>query len=224
MNKFSDKKIVDSWSKNATPWIQAIQKNEIESRRIVTDQAIIDTVLSCSAKTVLDIGCGEGWLVRALSACGIICSGLDIVPELIEEAIKQSAHEFSVLAYEEISTETIPNKYDAVVCNFSLLGEKSVEKVFSSARTLLNQDGVLIVQTLHPETNSTEGEYKDGWREGSWAGFSDQFYDPAPWYFRTTESWVKLFQKYGYKLVSQKQTINPKTEKPASLILLGRAG
>jgi hypothetical protein len=40
----SDQKIIDSWHKNATPWIVAIQDRQIESRNLVTDAAIVSAV------------------------------------------------------------------------------------------------------------------------------------------------------------------------------------
>src|ERR1700674_1682806 len=67
----SDARIVDSWRKNASPWTTAVRENQIASRALVTNKAIIDAVLSRSPRTVLDIGCGEGWLVRSLSEHGI---------------------------------------------------------------------------------------------------------------------------------------------------------
>lgn len=50
MNKdlFSDAKIIRSWCKNATPWTVAVREKQIESRKQITDQAIIDAILSCS--------------------------------------------------------------------------------------------------------------------------------------------------------------------------------
>ena len=222
LKTFNDKAIVDSWNKNARPWITAIQEKQIASRQLVTNQAIIDAIVSVLPQTVLDIGCGEGWLVRALSDLGISCSGLDIIPELIEDANKYATGDFLVLAYEKISFETIAKKFDIAVCNFSLLGKESVEYVFKSVPSVLNPGGYFIVQTLNPRECSNQKEYEDGWREGSWAGFSDDFYDPAPWYFRTTESWIDLFHLHGYELVHQKEPINPITGKPVSLILIGR--
>ena len=108
--------------------------DQIESRILVTDQAIIDAVVGRSPNVVLDIGCGEGWLVRALAARGI--------------------------------------------------------------------------------------PYVDGWRTGSWAGFSSDFTDPAPWYFRTMESWVKLLTESGFRVLEVREPLNPKTPKPASALFI----
>ena len=71
MNIFSDQKIIDSWKSNALPWVIAVRTNEIESRLLVTNKAIIDAVLAQAPKTVLDVGCGEGWLIRELKKAGI---------------------------------------------------------------------------------------------------------------------------------------------------------
>src|SRR5713101_857460 len=57
LHPLSDQKIIDSWSKNGTPWTTAIREGRIESRKLVTDQAVIDAVLGRSPKTVFDIVC-----------------------------------------------------------------------------------------------------------------------------------------------------------------------
>ena len=49
MKGLDDKQILESWQKNVSPWIDAIQDKQIESRVQVTDQAIIETVTSLSA-------------------------------------------------------------------------------------------------------------------------------------------------------------------------------
>jgi hypothetical protein len=66
MKILNDAMITDSWTNNTDPWTVAVRSGEIESRRLVTNQAIIDAVRSRSPRTGIDIGCGEGWLVRAL--------------------------------------------------------------------------------------------------------------------------------------------------------------
>ncbi|RLA09555.1 MAG: SAM-dependent methyltransferase [Gammaproteobacteria bacterium] len=222
MRVFSDKKIIDSWRKNAAPWIVAIQENQIESRRLITDQAIIDRVMSLPAKNVLDIGCGEGWLARKLTPSGLSVTGLDVVPELVQEAKKSATGKFHVMAYEELSVSKVSEKFDVAICNFSLLGKESVEHLFKVVRGMLNKDGYFIVQTLHPSFSDEHYAYEDGWREGSWTGFRSEFSDPAPWYFRTIESWLRLFREHGYGLVHLKEPISPATGNVASLIMVGR--
>ncbi len=217
----SDAKIVESWKKNARPWTTAVRQRQIESRKQTTDQAIVDAVLSCSPSSILDIGCGEGWLARRLSTENIKAIGVDVVPELVEAAKLAGNGDFRIIAYEEIAAGKLHISVDAIVCNFSLLGKESVEGIFRVLPSLLTSKGVLVIQTLHPLIACGDEPYRDGWRQGSWVGFSEDFSDPAPWYFRTIESWIGLFTKYGVTLRGLREPLDPKSQRPASLILIG---
>ncbi|MDH5778145.1 MAG: class I SAM-dependent methyltransferase [Gammaproteobacteria bacterium] len=202
MKSLSDKKIIESWHKNAHAWINAIRNNEIQSRVEITNQAIIDTILDLKPKSVLDIGCGEGWLVRELCQKGIDTLGIDVVAELIDYAQQTGKGRFDLISYEQLATNTLNEKFDLVVCNFSLLGKESVEDIFNIIPTLLNPGGHFVIQTLHPKTACGHLEYKDGWRDGSWDGFNKQFSDPAPWYFRTLASWERLYDTNSLNLLN----------------------
>jgi SAM-dependent methyltransferase len=215
-----DTKIIDSWGKNTAPWITAVREGEIASRLLVTNRAIVDAVRSRAPATGIDIGCGEGWLVRALDGVSMI--GVDVVPGLVEAAREAGGGDFRVMSYEEIAQGRLNLAVDVAICNFSLLGEASVAGVFRAAPTYLKPGGTLIVQTMHPLVACGDAPYADGWREGSWAGFNDGFTDPPPWYFRTLASWVALFSDNGLALRELREPLHPATGKPASLILMGQ--
>ena len=218
----SDEKILESWGKNAVPWTAAVRERRIDSRRLVTDQAIVDAILDCSPRSVLDVGCGEGWLVRELARHRIEAKGVDAIDQLIEAAREAGGGDFRVLSYEQIAAGELVTSVDAIVCNFSLLGRKSVEGVFAAAPSLLNPRGSLIVQTLHPAMACGELPYRDGWRQGSWSGFGAAFSDPAPWYFRTLESWTRLFADHGFRLIELREPAHPDSQLPASVIFIGQ--
>jgi 2-polyprenyl-3-methyl-5-hydroxy-6-metoxy-1,4-benzoquinol methylase len=216
----SDARIVDSWRKNATPWTDAVRGNQIESRTLVTNRAIVEAVLSRAPRTVLDVGCGEGWLVRALAEHRVRATGVDVVPGLIEQATRAGGGAFRVASYEQIAAGELDMNVDVVVANFSLIGKESVEGVVRRAPELLTDGGALIIQTLHPVVAGAGFPYEDGWRDGSWAGFSDEFSDPAPWYFRTLESWKALLRDAGFKALEVREPIHPGTGDPASVIFI----
>jgi 2-polyprenyl-3-methyl-5-hydroxy-6-metoxy-1,4-benzoquinol methylase len=219
----SDARIVDSWRKNASPWTTAVRENQIASRALVTNKAIVDAVLSRSPRTVLDIGCGEGWLARALAEHGVSAVGVDVVPALIEQARKAGGGEFRISSYEDIAAGRLDVSVDLVVANFSLIGKESVEGVIRRAPSLLNSGGSLVIQTLHPVASCGDESYADGWRTGSWAGFSEEFSDPAPWYFRTMESWETLLADSGFRILETREPVHPETGKPASVIFIAES-
>lgn len=221
MNKFNDQEIIESWKSNVKPWVSAIRKNEIESRLLVTNKAIVDAVIGTEAKSCLDAGCGEGWLVRELGRVGIDSLGVDVVPDFIASAQIEGGGRFKVVPYENLYHDVIKEKFDAVVCNFSLLGNEAVVNLFEKVPFLLNPTGYFIVQTIHPVFACGDSDYIDGWREGTWSGFSNEFSNPAPWYFRTIETWKKLFLTNGFSIGNILEPMNKKTESPASIIFVG---
>lgn len=220
IDPLSDGKILSAWQHNAAPWTLAVRNHEIASRRLVTNNAIIQAVLAAQPKTALDVGCGEGWLTRALAQRGVVTLGIDAIPLLIEAARMAAPDgDYLVTTYAELTTQ-VTERVDAIVANFSLLGEESTEAVIQAVPGLLQPGGRFVVQTLHPVIACGAQPYRDGWRPGSWQGFNSTFSDPAPWYFRTLGSWVKLFENNGLRMIELREPLDPRSEQAASVIFV----
>jgi 2-polyprenyl-3-methyl-5-hydroxy-6-metoxy-1,4-benzoquinol methylase len=220
----SDAHIIQSWHRNAAPWSAAVRNREIESRRLATDAAMVEAVRRQGGATALDLGCGEGWLARTLAGHGYQVTGVDVVPALIEAA--QAAHpagDYRVQSYESIGAGELDVSVDVVVANFSLIGKEAVEGVLRRVPALLAWGGACVVQTLHPATARGVHPYTDGWRDGSWAGFSADFIDPPPWYFRTVSGWIALLHSSGLRLREMEEPVHPTSGDPLSLILVAEA-
>lgn len=214
--------ILETWQTNAAAWTHAIQQQTIESRRLVTNQAIIDAIIKGNPKNALDIGCGEGWLCRALQSNNIDTTGVDAVPQLIAAAKDQGTGHYQVCSYQQIIEDKFvaSKQFDVIVFNFSLFGNELVEDLLSAIKKFLTNDGRLIIQTLHPFSAKGEEPYKDGWRQGNWNGFSKDFKDPAPWYYRTMQSWLSLFIKLGFQLPELQEPVHPVSGLPVSAIFI----
>ncbi len=207
-----------SWVANASSWRDAVRKQQIESRRLVTDAAIVGTVLDAHPRTVLDLGCGEGWLSRALAAYGLEVTGVDASAPLIEAANALGGARFLAIGYEDLATLG-GSAFDAIVANFSLLDD-DLDALLRAVAPLLAPDGRLIVQTVH--SAFADAPYADGWRNETFSGFEGVWPEPMPWYFRTIESWSRAFAAAGYAVTQIREPIHPGSGVPASIIFVCR--
>lgn len=222
-DQIHERAILHSWGENAGAWTQTVREGHIESRRLITDQSILDAVLERRPHSVLDLGCGEGWLVRALAMQGVQAIGVDAVPELIHRAA-QAGGDFRVASYEDIIEGRLPIRVDTLVCNFALLGKESVERLIACLPQLLEEGGRFIVQTVHPLVACGDQPYIDGWREENWTGFCAAFTTHAPWYFRTLSNWIAMFAASGWRLSEMREPLHPETGRPASVMFILQDG
>lgn len=221
--RHSDARVLEAWRENAAPWTQTVRAQAIESRRLVTDRAILDAALRLRPRDALDVGCGEGWLTRALRTGGVAADGIDAIGELIDAARRADPdappQRYARLSYEDIAAGASNARYDLIVCNFSLLGGAAVDALLSALPALLRDGGHVLIQTLHPPTACGDAPYLDGWRDGSWAGCDGALGQPAPWYFRTLGGWLRVLRESGLALRELEEPVHPVTGKPVSLIL-----
>ena len=216
----NEQKIINSWQANAANWIDIIDNNSIESRKLATNKAIVDAICKSDPAAVLDVGCGEGWLAKELYDKGITITGVDVIPELIEKAKIKVAGNFFVASYEDIYLNKIsfPKPFDAVVINFALIAKESTENLLSALTHHVADSGKLFIQTLHPHSRKAINDYESGWKEGSWDGLGDQFTKPYQWYFRTMEDWLLLLRQSGFGTITTTEIVHPHSAKPLSVI------
>lgn len=214
-----DARIRHSWQINADAWTRAVREQRIESRRLVTDAAILAAIAGGPGQRLLDIGCGEGWLCRALAQRGSECVGVDASALLIGAARAASGDRFEVMDYAALIGEgDTLGQFDTLVCNFALLDEY-IAPLLGALRERLNPSGLLLIQTVHPWTACGDAPYVDGWRLEDFAAFGSEFSAPMPWFFRTLESWLALLAASGWRLRQLREPRHPDTGKPCSLLL-----
>jgi len=211
-----------SWQANADAWTAAVREQRIESRRLVTDAAILRAILALAPKRILDLGCGEGWLCRGLVEHGIEAVGVDASAPLIAQAQKAAAgrSQYRVCGFAELHDHAAQlGRFDLLVGNFALL-EEPLAPTLDTLHRLLAAEGRLLIQTLHPWRACHDTRYRDGWRVETFAGFGEGFAEPMPWFFRTLESWLALFSETGWRLQWLQEPLHPQSEQPVSLLML----
>ena len=212
--------LIESWHDNASAWTDAVRGMKIESRRLVTDTAIVEAIQSLRPRTVLDLGCGEGWLCRRLQELGIEASGFDVSQPLIESAKAASDARYFQCSYAEYRDAPAQfGRFDVIVANFSILDDE-LPRLLSALQHALNPHGAVIIQTIHPGNIPNDGEHANGWRVESFSGFNGDFPRSMPWYFRTLSSWQQCFMESGLHLREIREPVHPKTGGAASIIFI----
>ena len=204
-----------SWRVNADAWTRAVREQRIASRKAGTDAAIVEAVAGSGARRVADLGCGEGWLSRALAARGCEVVGIDASPELIAAARELGGARFESIAYADLDARAL-GRFDAAVFNFALLGD-DLRTPLAAARSLLADNGRLFIQTVHPWLACGDAPYADGWRIETFDAFGGEFREPMPWYFRTLQSWSDALRAAGFAIDA---IVEPAADgKPLSLLM-----
>jgi 2-polyprenyl-3-methyl-5-hydroxy-6-metoxy-1,4-benzoquinol methylase len=206
---------------NAAAWTSAVRGGHIASRRAGTDAAIVDAVLQRRPARLLDAGCGEGWLSRAIARHGVEVTGFDGSSHLIETAKQAGAAHYLQLSYDEFVAHPaqVGRLFDVVVFNFSLFTENIIP-VLTAARRVLQRGGSLVIQTVHPFNDAMDEHYVDGWREENFENVPGEFRTPMPWYFRTMQSWLNSVVRAGFRIAELREPLNADAGRPLSFIII----
>lgn len=143
----------DSYAANAEFWVKIIREGMDRYRTELTDRAVLDAVGSCAGLTVLDGGCGEGYLSRRLAALGATASGIDTSTTLIAAAREEAERLRLLIDYRIASIDAIPYpdaSFDVVVCNHVLTDLTNPGDAFREIGRVTKRGGRAVFMLLHP--------------------------------------------------------------------------
>lgn len=215
--------ILKSWEINAGEWSKIVEQEGIASREF-TNPAIVNAIKEYAPLNILDLGCGEGWLTRALHENYKVI-GIDATEALLETARRKGHQKFYKIAYKEIIEGVkIPEApFNAIILNFCLYQKEEVPDLLIALKRSLSKAGLIFIQTLHPSFLIKNGlPYEDQWIENSWKGLNGNFVHPHSWYSRTLENWINTFRDCKYKLIKVKE-VNNSNKIPVSIIFILRS-
>ncbi|PCJ98253.1 MAG: methyltransferase type 11 [Flavobacteriaceae bacterium] len=216
-----EKGIQTSWNQNAQEWIDILASDKIGSRTY-TNKAILSVLAALPGVKILDMGCGEGWLCRAITQINKKAVGIDGTVDLLAHAQKKGMEPYYNINYAAICEGTaIPEApFDICTFNFSIYQKDGLIALLKKIKLSLNPKGQIVIQTLHPYfLIENSYSYESQWMEDAWKGLPGNFVNGHKWYARTFEDWATVFSRAKVSITQVKEVLNQQ-QKPISVIFI----
>ncbi len=151
----------NGWEESADTWIATVGPEGDFARRFVLDRPMLERVDLSGAKTMLDVGCGEGRFCRMLTARGISTTGIDPAPSLIGRARSLDPDgDYRIAGAEALPCDD--ESFDLVVSYLSLIDIPDVAAAITEMTRVLRPGGHLLIANLSSIWSATNPV---GWRK-----------------------------------------------------------
>jgi 2-polyprenyl-6-hydroxyphenyl methylase / 3-demethylubiquinone-9 3-methyltransferase len=134
------------WWDGSQRWLRTLQ-NLVPARF-----RYFDDVVSWHGKTVLDLGCGGGFMAEALATRGAVVTAIDPAAGAIDIAKRHAAGQGLAIDYLVGSGESLPlgdKSFDCVVCVDVLEHVADLAAVLDEVKRVLKPGGVFLFDTIN---------------------------------------------------------------------------
>ncbi|NKB72766.1 MAG: methyltransferase domain-containing protein [Candidatus Latescibacteria bacterium] len=202
------------WNRVADDWRIQVGDDGDPNRILCTDPVLWQFAGDVSGLTVLDAGCGTGYLSKKLCDHGAHVTGIDFSERMIEIARTHNpAIDFRVDSCSELRTLDIEH-FDLVIANHVIMDTPDLQGTMTAFNRVLRIDGVAVLVFSHPcfrqdrATVSRNGdEVNYSWNfpyfesrqcvSPPWAHFTSEFI----WFHRPLSDYWKAFLAAGFVVV-----------------------
>jgi 2-polyprenyl-3-methyl-5-hydroxy-6-metoxy-1,4-benzoquinol methylase len=155
------------------------------TRQYLLNPALFALIGSIRGTTILDAGCGQGYLSRLLAKRGARVTGIEPSDAFFTYALHREQTEQLGIRYlqADLSTWTpTPNSFDVVIANMVLMDIPDYQAALTNCVAALQPAGKLIFSILHPCFE----EAGSAWEDKGYVAVQDYFRERA------------IKQTYGY--------------------------
>lgn len=202
------------WNANAEDWHLQVGHDGDLNRRLNSDPVLWSFLGEVEGLTVLDAGCGTGYLSRKLAEGGARVVAVDAAERMIEIARRETPADLDI-DYRTASCSDLAGigdqSVDRIVSNYVLMDVPDLPAAVRAFHRVLKPGGVAVLVFSHPcfplsETNETEpaGSVAVRWTAPY---FEDRkvddppwnhFTNPFVWYHRPLSHYWRAFKEAGF--------------------------
>lgn len=201
-----------SWDSKANDWKKQVGDQGDWNRRLNSDPVLFEMLGRVRHRSILDDGCGTGYLSNKLDELGADVIGVDLSPEMIRIARQEYPElDFRVEDCTKLSTVE-DGEMDLVVSNYVLMDTPNLTAAVTAMFRVLRPRGVAVVIFSHPcfpqadcnvhSNGSISYDWKHSYYEPSrqqdapWKHFKSDFI----WYHRPLEEYWRAFRSAGFQV------------------------
>lgn len=218
--------IREQWESNADAFADLIGGEGTPHHRKILNPCVERLLGNVKNRTLLDAGCGEGYLSRYYFKKGALVTGVDISPKLIDAARKHGTDVQYKIADVCNLKDFQSESFDLVMSNLVLLNIPCLNDALKEFHRLLKHNGILVFSIVHPafdfygpgswhmgdkdpETKRRRGlyfkvdhyfeekEYQRYWKTRE----GEDFPAPISFFHRTLSTYLNNLSRVGFNLV-----------------------
>ncbi len=204
----------DLWNRLADDWRIQVGDDGDSNRVLNSDPVLWEFAGDVRGLTVLDAGCGTGYLSKKLRDQGALVTGIDFSERMIEIARAKNPNiDFRVDSCSELGTID-DEHFDMVIANYVLMDTPDLWGTMKAFNRILRTDGVAVLVFSHPcfpQGSARVSEDSEGIRycwsfpyfeqrkctDPPWAHFKSEFI----WFHRPLSDYWKAFTAAGFVVV-----------------------
>ncbi|QOR68040.1 class I SAM-dependent methyltransferase [Cytobacillus suaedae] len=222
--QMTSEEAIKRWDLHAEAFTEKYDEHGGVHREVLLNPTIFSLVEEVEGNSILDAGCGEGYLSRILAKKGAIVTAVDYSKNMLEIARRRTTSDLSI-EYHHGNCEKLDflknSTFDMIVSNMVMMDLADYGAALNEMHRLLKEDGYFIFSILHPcfvtpkswWVRDSQGR-KQYWRLENYfhEGVYEQMLpvdaeEKVVFYHRTLTSYFKTFQKTGFIL---EELIEPK--------------
>ena len=204
----------DLWNRVADDWRRQVGEDGDANRILNSDPVLWQFAGDVKGLTVLDAGCGTGYLSKKLCDRGARMIGIDFSERMIEIArAHYPAIDFRVDSCTELRT-LADASFDLVIANYVLMDTLDLHGTLHAFHRVLKTNGMAVLVFSHPcfpqeratvSRNGDEITYRWDFSyfeqrkciDPPWAHFTSEFI----WFHRSLSDYWKAFRAAGFVVV-----------------------